>query len=165
MSTLGPADGLVPAAERASMTATSGTPAAMPPGDAEYGGFRVDDMAVALPMAVLREVRLRGDLMPLPCQATAVVGGLDLRGLVVPVVDLALVLGRPVPVAGRAQVVVVAQQGLVLGIAVDEVTGIFRGDASQPALSTDAVDGALYVGGVRRADSGAMVSLPKVSRV
>ena len=71
MSTLGPADGLVPAAERASMTATSGTPAAMPPGDAEYGGFRVDDMAVALPMAVLREVRLRGDLMPLPCQATA----------------------------------------------------------------------------------------------
>lgn len=165
MSTLGVADAPVPAAGRAALTSTPGTAEIVPSGDAEYGGFRVDAMAVALPMAVLREVRLRGDLMPLPCQAPAVVGGLDLRGLVVPVVDLALVLGHPAPAAGRAQVVIVAQQGQVLGIAVDEVTGIFRGDATQTALPVDAVDGGLYVGGIRRADSGEMVSLLSLARL
>lgn len=124
-----------------------------------YGGFSFDGIPVAVPLPMLCEVRPQGQLLPLPCAAEAVIGGVELRGGVVPVVDLARVLGRTAPTQGRTTVVIASVDGLLIGLAVDAVTGIFeRADTSAPLQET-VTDGRLYIGSVQRADTGAFVGL------
>jgi purine-binding chemotaxis protein CheW len=52
-----------------------------------YGGFALSGMHLALPMDALREVVPSEDWIPLPCPNPSVVGGVNLRGVVVPVLD------------------------------------------------------------------------------
>jgi purine-binding chemotaxis protein CheW len=89
------------------------------------GGFRLGDMDLALPMASLREVVTLTALSPLPCVDACVVGGIDLRGVVVPVIDLHLYMGRTSKQVDYPCVVILVHEGHLLGLKADGVTGIF----------------------------------------
>ena len=125
-----------------------------------YGGFRVGGLRLALPMAALREVVACRELMALPCKAACVVGGIDLRGLVVPVVDLRIVLGDPGTAASLPNVIVMVHAGRLLGLLADGVTGVFVGndDAVSRIGGHDAAATTLFTACVR-GDDGQAVSV------
>lgn len=94
------------------------------------GLLRTAGLDLALPLAVLREVvPCPDELGDLPASAVGLLGVMDLRGTLLPVVDLAHVLERPHGRDRGQVVVVVASEGQVVGLLVDEI----RGMASVPA--------------------------------
>lgn len=104
--------------------------AAAPPGTASTpdGGLSLLRMAVgpevlAVPIAEVREILQLSRLTPLPRTPEFVRGVMNLRGAVVPVIDLASRLGGPATQIGRRSCIVVVE--LRAGAAVD--------DASVPA--------------------------------
>lgn len=121
---------------------------------ARYGAFHCDRLSLALPVQALREAVPLADCVALPCAAPFVVGGLPLRGEVLPLVDVALALGLSTQPAPRPQALVVGHQGRLLALAVDAIDGVF----TAPAAAMDVAPG-LYAGSVRRDDSGALLQL------
>lgn len=96
----------------------------------QWGAFRIGAHEFALPIEALLEVAPCRALMALPDMPSYVHGGFDLRGTIVPVVDLRSHLGIAAA-AGDVALLVVARVGEhVVGIAVDSVTGTF---AAEPA--------------------------------
>jgi purine-binding chemotaxis protein CheW len=102
----------------------------------------------ALPVAMVREVGRLGDVAQLPGAPASVLGLYNLHGSVIPVIDLARLLG--LPRGAPAQKIVVAEHaGRLAGLAVEAITGVQEiGEASEeaqsPHLSGAAlVDGAL----------------------
>ena len=85
---------------------------------------RVASESYALPVDQVLEVAERGEVTPLPGASAAVIGVRNLRGQVVPVVDLAAVLGVASGASSRARIVVAQQNGRKAGLAVDEVAGV-----------------------------------------
>ena len=61
-------------------------PSAESGSDSRFGVFFLARMQLALALDALREVVPCGALATLPCAAPCVVGGVDLRGVLVPVV-------------------------------------------------------------------------------
>lgn len=57
--------------------------------------FRLDDQLYGLPIGFVQEIQQIVELMPLPDAAPALVGLLDVRGLVVPAIDLRTLVGMP----------------------------------------------------------------------
>lgn len=107
---------------------------------ARYGSFSLGALRLALPMTALREVLPLGPLAALPCQVPGLLGGIDLRGRTVPVIDLRGMLGQAVtPSPEGACVVVMAHdrpcgtRGL-LGLLADRVDSVFsaRPEAASP---------------------------------
>lgn len=98
-----------------------------PDEDVVYGLLTLAGMELALPLSALREVvPCPADLAGLPVSASGLLGAMDLRGLVLPVVDLRSELGATDTRRPDQVVVVVAQAGQVLGLLVDAVRGITR---------------------------------------
>ena len=85
--------------------------------------LRVGTETYALPIENVLEVAELGDLAAVPGAGAAVLGVRNLHGQVLPVFDLARVLG--IPRDGRPPCIVVAEQhGRLAGLAVDEVTDV-----------------------------------------
>lgn len=125
-----------------------------------FGGFLLDDMELALPLTALREVQPCSQLCPLPCREAAVIGGLNLRGVVVPVLDLRVLLGKAAHPLQQPCVVIMVHDGHVLGLLSTGVSGVFEAlsDHIKPMASLEGT-AALCQGTVVRADSGASVGL------
>lgn len=141
-------------------TATEAHTQAHAAGQIGYGGFLLGGLQLALPMSALREVLPCGPLTDLPCPAACVVGGFDLRGVLVPVVDLRLVLGRTATAIASPSVIVMVHEGRILGLLSDGVTGVFS--ALLDSVSRNSVSGEtlpLASGSLRRADDGTLVSV------
>lgn len=89
------------------------------------GLLRTAGLDLALPLAALREVVPCPDQFgELPVTAVGLLGVMSLRSTMVPVLDLAQVLGRPHRRDRTQVVVVLAHQGQVLGLLVDEIRGM-----------------------------------------
>lgn len=107
------------------------------------GAFRVGDAVYAVDVAQVREVVRWQPVTPLPRAPRLIEGVIDLRGAVVPVVDLARALG-----AGRvepgplARFVIAELDGLVMSLLVDAAEGVLSVEAEAledpPALATHA---------------------------
>ena len=83
---------------------------------------QVADEHYALPVADVLEVAELGDVTPVPGAGPAVLGIRNLRGQVLPVVDLATIF-EVAP--GKAERIVIAERGgLRAGLAVDAVAGV-----------------------------------------
>ena len=108
-----------------------------------YGSFSLGGLSLALPMSHLREVQPLRDWIALPCGHPAVPGGMDLRGVVVPVLDLRRLLQQPAPELLQPCVVMMVHEGRMLGLLADGVQGIF--EASDEALSGIRVQAGLSV--------------------
>ena len=105
--------------------------------------LRIGSAVYALDVAHVREVVRWQAITPLPVAPQLIEGVIDLRGAVVPVIDLARALGAGA-VAARpgARIAIVESDGLVMGLAVDAAVEVMSVDATAledpPALVTQA---------------------------
>jgi chemotaxis signal transduction protein len=102
--------------------------------------------AYALPVEDVVEVAELGDLVPVPGAAAAILGVRNLRGQVLPVIDLAGLLG--VPRRNRPDHIVVAEHGgRRAGLAVDAIVGVESlPEASEEAESAHVIGAAVIDG-------------------
>ena len=94
--------------------------------DRQVIAFSLHGEHYALPIAFVREI-----IRYTPPRATATAYGLiqgmiNLRGRVLPVVDLSSRLGRVIEVAGATRILVIEVSSGVLGLIVDAVEGVMR---------------------------------------
>ena len=127
------------------------------------GCFEVGGRIVAVHVAQVREVVRWQTVTPLPRAPALIEGVIDLRGAVVPVVDLGRALAMAsVEPSSRARIAVIEIDGLVVGLAVDAAVEVLQVDVAAmedpPALATHAgYDAARAV--VRRAEGGPIIVL------
>ena len=127
------------------------------------GCFEVGGRVYALDVTCLREVVRWQRVTPLPKAPSLIEGVIDLRGAVVPVVDLGRALGGdPVKTGRRSRIAIAEVEGLVLGLAVDAAIEVLPVNVAAmedpPGLATQAgYDTTRAV--VRRADSDPILVL------
>ncbi len=107
------------------------------------GCFEVGGRSCALDVSQIREVVRWAPATPLPDAPDLIEGVLDLRGSIVPVVDLGRALGlEPVRPGLSSRIAGVEVEGMVMGLAVQAALGVVRVDVAcledPPALATQA---------------------------
>ena len=105
--------------------------------------FKIGDATYALEVECVREIVRMAEIAPLPNSPELIEGVIDLRGSLIPVLDLARVLGRGEGRSdSRARVAVLDFSGLVFGLWVDSATQVLNLEASRledlPDLATHA---------------------------
>lgn len=105
--------------------------------------FEVAGELYALDVAQLREVVRWQPITPLPRAPALIEGVIDLRGSIVPVIDLGRLLRDTRVSSGtRARIAIAEVDGLVLGLAVDAATEVIAAEAASlcdpPALAAHA---------------------------
>lgn len=144
--------------------------------DQFFGLMRIGDALVALPVHAIREV-IQGQqtYAPLPVKAEGMLGAVNIRGTIIPVLDLCETLGLPPDGRVDHVIVIMRWQGRLLGLRAGEVCGIARLQADDLfALSTDRpeIGGSLAIhtfqsGGeiATLLDAGGIAGLPNVPMV
>jgi purine-binding chemotaxis protein CheW len=119
--------------------------------------LRVVSEAYAMPVEYVLEVADPGDVAAVPRSRPEILGVRNLRGQILPVVDLALLLGVP-RTAPPSRLLVVEAGGRRAGFAVDEVSGV--GELGDPAEETESglLVGATLAGG----DLIGVIDVPRV---
>ena len=115
--------------------------------------FELAGQTYAVPIARVREILMTPRLTPLPDAPAIIEGLIDLRGTLIPVVDLERLLNRDgAPSSARNRTVVVEVRGLVVGFRVERATQVVAATADSietiPALMREA--GCAVVGAVVR---------------
>ncbi|HMM76041.1 MAG TPA: chemotaxis protein CheW [Gammaproteobacteria bacterium] len=146
----------------------------------QYLSFRLGEEAYALPILAVKEILEYPSLTRVPLMASCVRGVLNLRGSVVPVVDLALRFGRtPQPQTRRSCVVIVEvradEEWSDIGIVVDAVNRVIdipAADIEPPPsfgtrLRTDFIHGMGKVDGgfVMILDAAQALSVEEIARL
>ncbi|TQS40837.1 chemotaxis protein CheW [Cryptosporangium phraense] len=91
-----------------------------------YGMFTIGPALVALPLSELREViPCPSEFSQFPAQAPGLVGAVNLRHLVIPVLDLRPLIGIE-DGGGNDVIVIVARDGQMFGLLADEIRGVTR---------------------------------------
>ena len=107
---------------------------------------RVGGEDYALPVEGVLEIAEFGDVAPVPGANAAIIGVRNLRGQVLPVVDLATVFGLSRPEAPE-RIVIAEDAGRTAGLAVDAVDGVEPlPEATEQAESPHLVGAALTDG-------------------
>ena len=133
----------------------------------ELIAFRIGEQEFCVDIMSVREIRGWVPATPLPRSPPFVRGVINLRGAVLPILDLAARLGLPPPEPTARHVIIVAQIGTqVIGVLVDAVSDIITVNESivqpPPELGSDRVRA--FVQGLLAIDSR-MVSLISLDRV
>jgi purine-binding chemotaxis protein CheW len=107
------------------------------------GCFEVKGGVYALDVTHLREVVRWQPVTPLPRAPALIEGVVDLRGKVIPVIDLGRALhAEPTTPGSRTRIAVVEVDALVVGLVVDAAIDVMSVDVSSlddpPALATQA---------------------------
>ena len=106
----------------------------------------VADEHYALPVADVLEVAELGDVTPVPGAGAAVLGVRNLRGQVLPVVDLATVFELA---PGHPERIVIAERGdLRAGLAVDAIDGVEELPEASEEVDSRHLTGAALADGV-----------------
>jgi len=96
-------------------------------GDRELIAFKVGGQEYCVDVMSVREIRGWTPATPFPHAPPAVLGVINLRGLVLPIIDLAQRLGfSPARPGNRHAIIVVEARAHVFGVLVDAVSEIFR---------------------------------------
>ena len=87
--------------------------------------FEVRGQLYAIEVEYVREIVRIMEITPLPNAPTLIEGVIELRGAVIPVMDLGRVLNRGKRSIGiQARIIVMEVEGLVLGVCVDSATDV-----------------------------------------
>ena len=98
----------------------------------EIIAFRLHDQEFCVKTTTIREIRGWAPSTPIPHAPADVIGVMNLRGSVIPIIDLAYKLGMKSTVANERSAIVVAEvHNMVIGMLVDRVSDILT-ISSQP---------------------------------
>jgi purine-binding chemotaxis protein CheW len=103
----------------------------------EIIAFHLSDRQFCIRTTSIREIRGWAAATPLPHAPPHVLGVMNLRGSIIPIIDLAAKLGVPSAVDTSRSAIVVVEVGQgVIGLVVDQVSDILSisGDRIQPVL-------------------------------
>ncbi len=152
----------------ANLVSDAGRPLA---GPAQYLTFTLGTELLAVETLSVREIIEYGTLTPIPMMPPSILGVINLRGAVVPVVDLRLRFGDSATRLGRRTCIIileVTQDSFtqVIGVVVDAVNAVLE-------ISADDIEPAPRFGGRLRADfmhgmgkvDGRLVILLDIARV
>lgn len=130
------------------------------PATLRFGVFWLGRMQLALPITALKEVIPMGPLSTLPSEATCMLGAIDLRGLMVPVMDLRCTLQPGLPPASTASVVILTHGGRLLGLAADGIVGVYEVPAGQVhPVGPGSTQASVLQAGFSRPDDRSLVSV------
>ncbi len=139
------------------------TPAAPEETQLQLVTFALDREEYAVPISQVREVIRVGDLTRVPEAPQHIRGVTNLRGRILPVVELRSRLGlAPLETPGpRARIIVVDSGGRILGLLVDSVSHVLKVSAGMviDAPSEVASTQGNYVNGVARLESRLVIML------
>lgn len=128
---------------------------AAPLQEVQLACFRVGDQLYGLNILRIREIVRPQKLRPVPKAPTFIEGVINLRGAVIPVVDLRRRFDLPIPANDRkTRIMICALSGRIVGLQVDEVVEVRRYSRQeiQPAPHFLQGRGAEYFLGVCRRD-------------
>ncbi|KKX27802.1 chemotaxis protein CheW [Rhizobium sp. LC145] len=98
----------------------------------EIIAFRLHDQEFCVKTTTIREIRGWAPSTPIPHAPADVIGVMNLRGSVIPIIDLAYKLGMHSTVANERSAIVVAEvHNMVIGMLVDRVSDILTIPSSQ----------------------------------
>jgi purine-binding chemotaxis protein CheW len=138
------------------------TPAAEVERELQLVAFALDREEFAIPIAQIREIIRVGDITRIPQAPPHVRGVMNLRGRILPVVELRSRLGLPpAEVTSRSRVLVADAQGRTLGLLVDAVTEVVKipERAIVPPPDDILAANANYITGVARLGSRLLILL------
>jgi len=137
----------------------------------QYLSFRLGEETFGLGILAVREIIEYGGMTDVPMMPPCVRGVINLRGAVVPVLDLAARFGRAPATIGRRSCIVIVESGMppeqqVLGLLVDAVHAVLDIDAAQiePPPSFGAGLRNDFIAGIGKVD-GKFVLLVKLESV
>lgn len=116
--------------------------------------FALGGQRYALEFSCVKEVLPPGEITPLPCTPAFLSGVINLRGRIVPVLDLKTVFKIPGGSPARPGVLIMTDGEGVTGLLVDEIEGIaaIRAEDLQPPLPAAAGGASLYAAGIYGGD-------------
>ena len=117
----------------------------------EIIAFRLYGQEFCVRTTTIREIRGWGPATPVPHAPPDIIGVMNLRGAVIPVIDLANKLGMQSGEPNERSVIVVAEvHGIAMGLLVDGVSDILTVSASllQPVPEISISDGRRYSDGI-----------------
>ena len=95
-------------------------------GELQIVGFRVGQQDFGLPIASVHEIVRPPEITPVPQSAQCVAGVMNLRGRIVPVVDLRLRFQQSAENSPKNRVLVVSVEGRFVGMLVDTASEVLK---------------------------------------
>jgi chemotaxis protein CheZ len=126
----------------------------------QYIGFRVDENEHALPILKVREIIRMPGITELPDLPEHVIGVTNLRGSVIPVVDLHHLTGKTGQTGKDSVVIVLTEGHSSFGVIVDSITGVINiddNDIAPPESFMNADN--LKISGVAKLDERLLILL------
>lgn len=128
----------------------------------QFVGFQIDDQRYAFRIEQIREIVILDQVTKTPQVADYVEGVSNLRGAIIPIINLRVLFGlTPKPADEETRTIVVSVGGKLMGCTVDMVSQVIRipADSIQPAPETVTADGADYIAGFAKLDDQLVVLL------
>lgn len=112
--------------------------------------FLVGEDRYALEFPFVKEVFPPDEITPLPCAPSFMAGVVNLRGKIVPVVDIKILFGTSAPLPSCPRVIILTDGERMLGLLADEISGIRRvkRNVLHPPLPNMTGKAAAYAAGV-----------------
>jgi purine-binding chemotaxis protein CheW len=130
-------------------------------------GFRVGKETFGVPIAMVREIVRVPEITAVPNAADSVEGVINLRGKIVPVVDLRKRFGQAVPEPSRRnRILVVELAGQIVGLIVNSASEVLKIPPAQVEVPRNLFsDGELnYISGVGKLD-GRLIMILDITKV
>ena len=125
-------------------------------------GFRLDGDDYAIPITKIQEIILMKPVTRVPQVPAFIEGLINLRGVVIPVINLRRRLGMaPRDKDDETRTIVLSLHNKTVGCIVDAVTRVMRlsGDQIQPAPTTVLAIARNYISGLARRDENLLIVL------
>lgn len=111
------------------------------PTELQLAGFRLGDNLFAVDIMRIKEIVLPQRLSGMPVTTSALDGMINLRGTVIPVLNLRVRFGMPPNPAGIGKLMIVTLAGRLVALAVDEVEDVITVPVRDLAPVADMVEG------------------------
>jgi purine-binding chemotaxis protein CheW len=128
----------------------------------QFVGFQIDGQQYAFPIEQIQEIVLLDQITQTPQVADYVEGVSNLRGAIIPIINLRKLFGlAPKPPDGETRTIVVNMGERTIGCTVDMVSQVIRipDESIQPAPEAVAGDGANYISGFAKLDDRLVILL------
>lgn len=117
---------------------------------AQFVEFEVNDQNYAFPIGEIREIVILKSVTPTPQVPAFVDGVANLRGSIIPIINLRVLFGMPYrPIDDETRTIVVNVGNKVMGCTVDRVTRVLRVEKESIARAPETIveDGRTYIRG------------------